>query len=66
MTTGLIILNIAIMLALIFGLFIMQEKHLSFSKRVFTVGVGIVFGFALQFIYGPASEVVTETIEWFI
>ena len=66
MTTGLIILNIAIMLALIFGLFIMQKKHLSFSKRVFTaLGVGIVFGFALQFIYGPASEVVTKTIEWF-
>ncbi len=66
MTTGLIILNIAIMLALILGLYIMQKKHLSFSKRVFSaLGIGIVFGFALQFIYGPASEVVTKTIDWF-
>lgn len=66
MTTGLIILNIAIMLAFILGLYIMQKKHLSFSKRVFSaLGIGIVFGFALQFIYGPASEVVTETIDWF-
>lgn len=30
----------------------MQKKHVSFSKRVFTaLGLGIVFGFALQLIY---------------
>lgn len=44
----------------------MQKKHVSFSKRVFTaLGLGIVFGFALQLIYGPASDVVTQTADWF-
>ncbi|MBU8880126.1 L-cystine transporter [Bacillus sp. FJAT-29790] len=64
-TIGLVILNIAIMLLLIVGLFYMQKKHVSFSKRVFTaLGLGIVFGFALQFIYGPTSEVVSESAGW--
>ncbi|MBY0123152.1 L-cystine transporter [Bacillus sp. S/N-304-OC-R1] len=66
MTTGLVIVNIAIMLLIIIGLFFMQKKHVSFSKRVFTaLGLGIVFGFALQFIYGPTSEVVTKSSDWF-
>ena len=66
MTTGLVILNIAIMLILIGGLFYMQKKHISFSKRVFTaLGLGILFGFALQFIYGPASEVIIKSADWF-
>ncbi|RJS62675.1 L-cystine transporter [Bacillus sp. PK3_68] len=44
----------------------MQKKFVSFSKRVFLgLGVGIVFGLALQFIYGPESEVVTQSIAWF-
>lgn len=44
----------------------MQKKHVSFSKRVFTaLGLGIVFGFALQLIYGPASDIVTQTADWF-
>ncbi len=43
----------------------MQKKHVSFSKRVFTaLGIGIVFGSALQFIYGPTSEVVAKSSEW--
>jgi uncharacterized protein len=66
MTTALIIVNIAIMLLLILGLYYMQKKHVSFSKRVFAaLGIGIVFGFALQFIYGPASEIVAKSAEWF-
>ena len=49
------------MLLLIAGLFVMQKKHVSFSKRVFTaLGLGIVFGFALQLIYA-ASHIVTQT-----
>ncbi len=44
----------------------MQKKHVSFSKRVFTaLGLGIVFGFALQLIYGPASHIVIQTADWF-
>ncbi|PLR75716.1 L-cystine transporter [Bacillus sp. V3-13] len=66
MNTAFVVINVAIMLIIILGLYYMQKKHVSFSKRVFAaLGIGIIFGFALQFIYGPASEVVTETADWF-
>ncbi|GAF63128.1 putative symporter [Bacillus sp. TS-2] len=62
----LVILNIIIMLLLIFGLYMMQRKHLSFSKRVFTgLGLGILFGLGLQWAYGSSSEVVAESSNWF-
>ncbi|MGE6257749.1 L-cystine transporter [Heyndrickxia sporothermodurans] len=48
------------------GLFIMQKKHVSFSKRVFAgLGLGIVFGFIIHLIYGTTSEVTNNTIDWF-
>ncbi|WP_110114962.1 L-cystine transporter [Bacillus sp. CGMCC 1.16541] len=66
MNTLLIIVNIAILLLIILGLFTMQKKHVSFSKRVFTaLGVGIVFGFALQLIYGAGSDIIKTTADWF-
>jgi L-cystine uptake protein TcyP (sodium:dicarboxylate symporter family) len=66
MTTGLLVLNIAIMLVLISGLYYMQKKHISFSKRVFTaLGLGILFGFVLQFIYGAGSEIIAKSADWF-
>ncbi|WP_394136575.1 L-cystine transporter [Cytobacillus oceanisediminis] len=66
MTTGLLVLNIAIMLLLISGLYYMQKKHISFSKRVFTaLGLGILFGFVLQFIYGAGSEIIAKSADWF-
>ncbi|MEC0805760.1 L-cystine transporter [Bacillus atrophaeus] len=66
MATLLVILNLFIIILLIARLFVMQKKHVSFSKRVFTaLGLGIVFGFALQLIYGPASDIVTQTADWF-
>ncbi len=62
----LIIINIAVLLLLMVGLFIMQKKHVSFSKRVFTaLGLGIVFGLLLHFIYGTTSKVTTGSIDWF-
>ncbi|MDR0140032.1 L-cystine transporter [Metabacillus idriensis] len=65
-TSFLIIINIAVLLGLIFLLFFMQKKHVSFSKRVFAaLGLGIVLGFAFQFIYGPENEVLLESIGWF-
>jgi uncharacterized protein len=64
--TILIIVNIAVLLLLIIGLFFMQKKHVSFSKRVFTgLGLGIIFGFIIHQIYGTTSEVTTGTIDWF-
>ncbi|MDX8290321.1 L-cystine transporter [Metabacillus indicus] len=66
MSAFLLIVNIAVLLGLIFLLFYMQKKHVSFSKRVFAaLGLGIVLGFALQFIYGPENEVLLESIGWY-
>ncbi len=54
------------MLLIIFGLYTMQKKHISFSKRVFTaLAVGIVFGVGLQLIYGAKTDIVKDSIEWF-
>lgn len=66
MTATLIVVNLAIMLFLIIGFVFLQKKHVSFSKRVFlALGVGIVFGLVLQFIYGPTSKVVAQSVDWF-
>ncbi|WP_318153087.1 L-cystine transporter [Metabacillus arenae] len=66
MTTTFVILNCAVLLLVIIGLYIMQKKHISFSKRVFTaLGIGIILGFILQFAYGADSEIVTTTTDWF-
>lgn len=65
MDTILIIVNIAVFLLLIAGLFVMQKKHVSFSKRVFTgLGAGIVFGYIIHLLYGTDSEITTGTIQW--
>ncbi|WP_096272830.1 L-cystine transporter [Paucisalibacillus globulus] len=61
-----VILNIVILLALIGLLVYMQRKHVSFSKRVFTgLGLGVLLGAALQWIYGSGSEIVAMTTDWF-
>lgn len=66
MNTFLVIINIIIFLAIIIGLYMMQKKHISFSKRVFTgLGLGILFGFILNLLFGTTSEVTGTTIEWF-
>lgn len=66
MSTVWILLNIAIMLLIIFGLYTMQKKHISFSKRVFTaLAVGIVFGVGLQLTYGAKTDIIKDSIEWF-
>ena len=66
MNTLLVIVNIVALLALIFGLYMMQKKHVKFSTRVFTgLGAGIIFGIIIHLLYGTASDVTTTTIEWF-
>ncbi|KEF39167.1 putative Na+/dicarboxylate symporter [Schinkia azotoformans MEV2011] len=65
MNNGLIIVNVIVFLLLIGVLIIMQKKHISFSKRVFTgLGLGIVFGYVLHVIYGADSDVISKTIDW--
>lgn len=66
MNTLFVIINIIILLALIVGLFMMQKKHVSFSKRVFAgLGIGLLFGVIINLIYGTDSFVTEHTIEWF-
>ncbi|MFS0558230.1 L-cystine transporter [Brevibacillus sp. 179-C9.3 HS] len=66
MSTLLIIVNIILLLLFIAGLYAMQKKHISFSKRVFVgLGLGILFGLILQFVYGAKSDVLKATIEWY-
>ena len=66
MNTILIIVNVAVLLLLMFGLFTMQKKHVSFSKRVFSaLGLGIIFGYIIHLIYGTTHEVTTGSIDWF-
>ena len=66
LNTFLVIINIVILLAVIIGLYSMQKKHVSFSKRVFAgLGIGILFGLIINFLYGTSSEITANTIEWF-
>src|SRR5690554_5574398 len=66
MNTILIIVNIAVLLLLMSGLFIMQRKHISFTKRVFAaLGLGLLFGILLHLLYGTDSAVTSGTIDWF-
>jgi len=59
------IINILVFLAITFGLFMMQKKYVSFTKRVLLALLGgIVFGAVLQLIYGPNSEVVIQSNTW--
>lgn len=61
-----VLLNILGMVTIISVLFYMQKKFVSFSKRVFTgLGLGIVFGLLLQFVYGSGSEVIKLSVDWF-
>lgn len=53
--------------ALLIGLLVrMKARRLSFSARVFTgLGLGILFGVVLHLIYGPASDTLRASIDWF-
>ncbi|MCR8847332.1 L-cystine transporter [Rossellomorea sp. SC111] len=66
MNVWFVLLNILVFLVLIGVLFHMQRKNVSFSKRVFAaLGLGIVFGFGLQWVYEAGDENVSQSIEWF-
>lgn len=65
-TTLSVIVNIAIMAVLIYGIYWMQKKHYSFTVRVLTaLAAGILYGAVMQIIYGTASPVVKEANTWF-
>ena len=59
------LLVLAVAAAIIFGLSYMQKKHMTFTKRVLTaLVVGILFGGALQLIFGAGSEVIQTSNAW--
>lgn len=61
-----IILNVIALLVFVGVLIVMQKKHISFSKTVFTaLGLGVALGLALHFIYGVTSEILASSIEWY-
>jgi L-cystine uptake protein TcyP (sodium:dicarboxylate symporter family) len=64
--TLLVVVNIAILIALIGLIVFMQRKHISFAKRVFTgLGLGIVYGGFLQLVYGSGNDIIKNSIDWF-
>lgn len=66
MNTLQLILNIIVMLALMYGIMLLQKKHYSFTVRVLSaLIVGILYGTALQCIYGSTSIVVKDSNAWF-
>ncbi|MCW4629149.1 cation:dicarboxylate symporter family transporter [Marinomonas rhodophyticola] len=59
------ILNLAVFALLIALLFKLQKAKKTLSTQVFTgLGLGVVFGAALQFIYGVDSAANNETLEY--
>jgi len=57
-----LILNLAIALAVCVLLYVFQQRHVSFTKRVFLgLGLGVVFGAGLQAVYGIGSPIIADT-----
>ncbi|UTV28736.1 L-cystine transporter [Photobacterium atrarenae] len=60
-----LILNIAIFALLVAFLVKQQRSEQTLSKRVFTsLGLGVLFGAALQLLYGGGSDVIANTLEY--
>lgn len=65
MNTLYTVLVLAVAALILYGLSYMQKKHMSFTKRVLTaLALGILFGAALQLIFGTGSEVITTSNTW--
>ncbi|WP_423189375.1 L-cystine transporter [Alkalibacterium sp. f15] len=61
---GIVSVLIAFVLTL-FGLWKLQQKHVKFSTRVFIgLGAGIIFGGALQLLFGTESNITVGAMEW--
>lgn len=56
---------VLVFLAIIFGLYQLQKRHVKFSTRVFTgLGVGILFGGIIHLAFGIEHEVTTQSLSW--
>jgi L-cystine uptake protein TcyP (sodium:dicarboxylate symporter family) len=60
-----LILNLAVALAVCGLLYVLQQRHVSFTKRVFTgLGLGIVLGAAIQALYGTGAPIIAQTNDY--
>lgn len=60
-----IVIVLIIFAVLLYGLFILQQQHVGYTKRVFVgLTLGIVFGGLLQGLFGSGNAMVDEAIEW--
>ncbi|MBC1922396.1 L-cystine transporter [Listeria grayi] len=65
MNTFLLVVNLVVAALIIAGFIFLEKKHVSFSKRVLlALAIGIIAGFIIQFTYGSASQVTTDTTSW--
>lgn len=61
-----LVLNILVFLALLFALAQTRKTTWSLAKKVLLgMGLGVVFGLALQLVYGHNHPVIQASIEWF-
>ncbi len=59
------ILLVTIFVVGVYVFFLLQKKHVAFSKRVlWALVVGIVFGIIIQVIFGTDSSTTTTAIDW--
>ncbi|MEJ2762433.1 L-cystine transporter [Photobacterium sp. MCCC 1A19761] len=60
-----LIINIAVFALLVAFLVKQQRSEQTLSKRVFTsLGLGVLFGAALQLVYGGGSDIIANTLEY--
>lgn len=60
-----VILNLLIFVVLVAVLYYLQKKYIKFAKRVFiALGAGTLLGICLQWWYGAANSITTDTLEW--
>lgn len=65
MTNLITVLVVLVFAALLFVFYRLQKKHMKFSNRVFLgLGVGIIFGGALQLFFGIEGKVTTQALDW--
>ncbi|MFF5993981.1 cation:dicarboxylase symporter family transporter [Lysinibacillus sp. KU-BSD001] len=61
-----VVANVVVLLAFVVLLYVLKQKHLKFSTRVFiALGLGILLGVGLQFVYGAGAEEITNTVLWY-
>ncbi len=60
-----VLLTLVVFLGLMYILFNMQTKYVKYATRVFAgLGMGIVFGAIIQFLFGADSSITQSIIEW--